>query len=322
MNILFLLGNGFDINLSLPTDYQSFYDDYLMRASSSVAVSELKKYLEKERYQAWSDLEWGLGQYTTRVKSVNELEGVYNDLSDHLREYLKYVLKSFLPTPSMKEAVVNGLSSPQTFLPDGMNRDVTAYIGAKRNYIDVISFNYTDTLEKLISSDSRGLVRFPVRFDELSFLNSIRHIHMDLSDSDFIMGVNDDTQISNQTLLNDACRNLLVKPHINQQLQNMVDEECLGLIARAELICLFGLSLGKTDLMWWEAIGKRMILSDARLIFFVHDKTEVTRNSRIIGKMQESRSLLLERFGIEKVPEDLARRIYIGYNTRIFKSVK
>ena len=70
MKILFLLGNGFDINLSLPTDYQSFYDVYLKEASPSVTVSELKKYLNQERYQTWADLEWGLGQYTTKVKSV------------------------------------------------------------------------------------------------------------------------------------------------------------------------------------------------------------------------------------------------------------
>ena len=318
MNVLFLLGNGFDINLSLLTDYQSFYDDYLKQASSSVAISELKDYLSQERYKTWADLEWGLGQYTIRVKSVEELEVIYNDLSDHLRDYLLGVLKPFSPPGSMTETISRGLSNPHYYLPDGMKRDLTGFIGTNQKDIDVVSFNYTNSFERIIGNE-KGLVVFPVIINPKTVLRSIRHIHMGLSDSDFIMGVNDDTQIRNQALLNDACRNLLVKPHINQQLQNLVDEECLGLIARADLICLFGLSLGKTDLMWWEAIGKRMISSNARLIFFVHDKTKVTRNSRIIGKMQESRSLLVERFGIDSAPNDLVKRIYIGYNTHIFK---
>ena len=321
MNFLFLLGNGFDINLDLPTDYQSFYDVYLKQESSSVLVSELKKYLDHERYQTWEDLEWGLGQETTKVKTVDELEVVYNDLSDHLRMYLLGISKKFEPTALMKDAVARGLSYPHTFLPDGMKRDLSAFIGTNVKDIDVVSFNYTDTFERIISVE-KSSANLPVSANQLTGLRNVRHIHMGLSDSDFIMGVNDDAQIRNQALLNDACRNLLVKPHINQQLQNLVDEECLRLIEMADLICLFGLSLGKTDLMWWEAIGRRMATSKARLIFFAHDKTEVTRNSRIIGKMQESRSLLVDRFGMEKVPDELIKRIYIGYNTRIFSPEK
>lgn len=321
MNVLFFLGNGFDINLSLPTDYQSFYDSYLKEISPSAIIADLKEYLSQERYKTWADLEWGLGQYTLRVKSVDELEVVYNDLSDHLRAYLQGLLQAFLPTASMREAIAQGLSYPEAFLPYGVRRDLEAYIGANQKRVDVVSFNYTDTFERLISN-ANGSISFPKSFSNNTVLKSVRHIHMRLSDPDFIMGVNDDAQIGNQALLNDACRNLLVKPHINRQLQYLVDEECLKLIARADLICLFGLSLGKTDLMWWDAIGKRMLSSNTRLVFFVHDKAERIRNSRIIGKMQESRSLLMNRFGIEKVSDDLSRRIIIGCNTNIFKPGK
>ena len=239
-------------------------------------------------------------------------------MSDHLRIYLESLLSKFVPTAAIKDAVIRGLSNPQVFLPDGMKRDLTAFIDPIRKEIDVVSFNYTNTFERLIAN-ANGLIRFPIRITDNITLNSIRHIHMGLSDSDFIMGVNDDTQIQNQVLLNDACRNLLIKPHINQQLQNLVDEECKSLIAQSDLICLFGLSLGKTDLLWWKAIGQKMVFSNSRLIFFVHDSPAETRNNRIIGKRQAFLSLLIERFGIEKIPEDLIRRIYIGYNTRIFK---
>jgi hypothetical protein len=153
----------------------------------------------------------------------------------------------------------------------------------------------------------------------MAVLHEIRHIHMSLKDPDFIMGVNDVDQIKNKALIDNACLRLLVKPHINQQMQNLVDEECLAMINNADLFCLFGLSLGETDKMWWEAIGERMAHSKARLIYYLFDKNPVRRNSHLIARMDDARSLLIERFGMEKAPENLIRRIYVGYNTNVFK---
>ena len=91
------------------------------------------------------------------------------------------------------------------------------------------------------------------------------------------------------------------------------------MINDADLFCLFGLSLGETDKMWWEAIGERMAHSKARLIYYLFDKKPVRRNSHLIARMDDARSLLIERFGMEKAPENLIRRIYVGYNTNVFK---
>ena len=68
MNITFLIGNGFDLNLGLKTDYKSFYSYYKMRSKSNIAKS-----IDSE-YELWSDLEKGLGEYTARLKTQQDVE--------------------------------------------------------------------------------------------------------------------------------------------------------------------------------------------------------------------------------------------------------
>lgn len=318
MDVLFLIGNGFDINLGMPTDYQSFYDFYLKQKSDTEAISKMKQFLTRERYESWSDLEWGLGQYTAEVSSIGELEELYFDLGDQLRSYLERLSSSLSVSQEMKNAISRGLREPYSFLPDGMRREISSFVGSQVKNVSIITFNYTDTLEKILVSYSSSL-SLPNSLDVVTTLGDIRHIHMSLKDPDFIMGVNDVDQIKNKALINDACLRLLVKPHINQQMQNLVDDECLAMINNADLFCLFGLSLGETDKMWWEAIGDRMTHSKARLIYYLFDNKPVRRNSQLIARMDDARSLLIERFGMEKAPENLLRRIYVGYNTNVFK---
>ena len=81
MRTVYLIGNGFDINLGLPTKYTDFYRYYLGldRSNDSKNVSKLKEHLSqclssKEKY--WSDLEEAMGRYTTELNSFEELEEV------------------------------------------------------------------------------------------------------------------------------------------------------------------------------------------------------------------------------------------------------
>ena len=70
MNLLYLIGNGFDVNLKIRTDYQSFYDYYIAQESADDAVKLVKEDLKKNRYAQWSDLELGLGKFTSQLKRV------------------------------------------------------------------------------------------------------------------------------------------------------------------------------------------------------------------------------------------------------------
>ena len=318
MNILFVIGNGFDVSLGLKTGYQDFYDYYLKQPSENEVIKKLKDYLHSARYDTWADLELGLGMYTAEVTSIDKMRCVYYDLSDRLKEYLKDQENAFTTTDSITSAITSGLLYPHAVLPIGVTNAINTYRSGMQPYlIDIISFNYTNTLEKvlkpiLVDKDQTQL-------NKQTVLRSIKHIHMNLVDTDVIMGVNDDSQILNKDFLNDELRRLLVKPYINQQLQNLVDTECLRLIQNADLICLFGVSVGETDLMWWQAIGDRLQKSPLRILFYAYDKDTAIRNDEIIGKYAEYKSLLFSRMGISEPSEDQKARVFVGYKTRLFK---
>lgn len=151
-------------------------------------------------------------------------------------------------------------------------------------------------------------------------IRSIRHIHQSLSDDEVIVGVNDISQIANELFHDKTSENILVKPVINRLLRSLVDEECLAMISRADLFCIFGASIGETDSMWWEAIGKRLLHGKSRLIFFAYDNQPVNYNSQKIRKIEDYTSLIVSRCKLGEAAslEEIRRRIYIGYKTKLF----
>lgn len=318
MNILFVFGNGLDINLGLKNSYQDFYDYYLDRPSSSPLIENLKAHLKKERYGQWSDLELGLGKYTEEVDSVEDLEVIYHELDDYLQSYLKVSMTNFSIDDNIRNNFIRDLNTSYRGLPGVASEEVNYFLRQNPSHkINIMSFNYTNVVERIlyykISNKS-----FPLPISQNSSVYSVQHIHMTLSHSDIIMGVNDESQIKNNSLICPECKGLIVKPYINQRLGMRVDSECMNLINNAEYICLFGLSLGETDNLWWKAIGERMRTSSARLVFYYYDKDKITYNNRLILKMDFCRDLLMKRMDMKTIPADLPNRIYIGYKADLF----
>ena len=66
MNILFLIGNGFDLNLGMKTNYNDFYKYYASKQSSSDLIQKLKKEIDGN-IENWSDLELALGKYPSAL---------------------------------------------------------------------------------------------------------------------------------------------------------------------------------------------------------------------------------------------------------------
>lgn len=69
MNVLFILGNGFDKAQGLATSYQEFYNDYLKLTPSSEIEARLKKEIQSD-YETWADLEEGLGKYSAQFDDI------------------------------------------------------------------------------------------------------------------------------------------------------------------------------------------------------------------------------------------------------------
>ena len=74
MIIVYLIGNGFDVNLGMKTSYADFYDWYVEESvSNSDNIERLKKNIDAyKESNLWADLEEGIGKYVANVETIEE----------------------------------------------------------------------------------------------------------------------------------------------------------------------------------------------------------------------------------------------------------
>jgi len=112
---------------------------------------------------------------------------------------------------------------------------------------------------------------------------------------------------------------LLLKPQANEGRGTLVDEECLSLIAGADVICLFGLSLGPTDQMWWTAIKKRFLDNlEVILLYFHYDPAADSALKFDRRKERRARQHLIDALGLEGNQKVYDDRIFVAINSDIF----
>ena len=87
MDVVFLLGNGFDINIGMKTRYCDFYDYYFKQISLNNIIKTFKNNI-KENIEDWADLELKLGEYLENLQE-NEAILIYNDLIKNLQKYIQ-----------------------------------------------------------------------------------------------------------------------------------------------------------------------------------------------------------------------------------------
>lgn len=316
MNLLFILGNGFDINLGLKTGYQDFYDYYKDVKNSDPDIIAMKKSIENGRYLTWSDLEEGLGEYSEQTQDPAVFTKCLNDIKERLSEYVssQYEARHF---DTDYKKIVNDLAHPEQYLDKQVANAFSAFCQmhdpAIKSSIEfsVVTLNYTNTIEELLANP-HGIVY------------EILHIHGQLNDG-IVMGVSDAEQISNVTFRhNRDIREEFIKPDYNDACLNARNASFEDLINSADVIVLFGTSLGKTDRKWWKLIGERLLDKsyEVAALYFPYDQKKDTRrhpNYRLRWTEGYQKDLL-RAFEIPlEQSEVVLSRVFIGINTGIFK---
>ena len=337
MNVLYLIGNGFDLRLGLPTRYADFLKYYerqtpKLGADLSLQEETIKKYKkrffaemaerEKRGEEQWKDLEIALGEFTTAFgDDANGFCDFYEDMNRSLEAYLAQY-NSFEPTPEEVETFCEDLTYPYRYFKLREEKELRALTIAQAWYIDVISFNYTSSFESLCqdallvgeSTYAEGHEGHPVIYQ------GVKHVHGSLGQGGILLGVDHGEQITNERYRkNDDVADLLLKPQANEGRGTLVDEECLRLIAGADVICLFGLSLGPTDQMWWTAIKKRFLDNpEVILLYFHYDPAAGSTLKFDRRKERQARQHLIDALGLEGNQKEYDDRIFVAINSDMF----
>lgn len=326
MNIVYLIGNGFDKKLGMKTSYPEFYDYYCDPSknpdkNSNEIISAFKKEI-KNNIELWSDLENKLGDY---LQNLDENSGiiVYEDLKTALRRYLFKAQSWFFngfSTPYMVQTtkLKEDLHMPEKYL---MNKEKEAIDSIFNNQpersIKIITFNYTSTLEKLFKVNDRVLGD---NIDD----PPIEHINGDLRSKRLILGVNDQSQINNSLLrTSEKIRNRYIKQECYETYDDKIYLTCASWINKADIICIYGMSIGQTDNIWWQKILRNIVDKKSILIIFAYsDKISDFEGPEYMDYILEKKNDFVRRLNLDSSQIAYAKsRIFVSYSPQMFDSL-
>ncbi|OAV76011.1 hypothetical protein Barb7_00336 [Bacteroidales bacterium Barb7] len=324
MNVLFLIGNGFDINVGLKTCFKDALETYLNDQNNDPRSQKFKEDINQD-FENWSDFEKQIGIYTEKFshQSIEDYYFYIRSFRESLVKHLKNeesrinynVCKADIAS-IFKKSIVNFyeglLLTHKNIIESILNRERSI----RYNFI---TFNYTNVLDNCLGIlKKNGSLNNDVAIDHE--VDKIVHVHGTTKEH-VILGVDNVEQIKNKDLLIDEkLKRTIIKPFINKELNSLNDKECISLIEHSHIICIFGLSLGETDKSWWQTIEKRLRNVDVHLVIF-DNATEFNpiHPEDNIDNINNAMKKFLLSAGITKNQNQYTDRIHIGFNTDIFK---
>lgn len=330
MNITFLIGNGFDVNLGLKTQYRDFYEYYKKHDPKDIISKSINN---ESNYELWSDLELGLGLFLKNIHKdqIDEYLNSKDKLEEMLTEYLlienkRLILNADIST-EFKNKIIN-------FYKDFSVEDkeecqkILAYCDEKINY-KFVTYNYTDALDRIIAKTVKDINPFYThKYAGTIFHDTLSeplHIHGSLG-QDMILGINDTSQINNSLLKNNTdIKDCIVKPTVNKNLRNKRIASMEKIINDSSYICLYGLSMGDTDNIWWSYLIKWLLRSQKnRLVLFVYDSTKIQCSAQQkIRFINKNKNIMFQKGKCdEKTKKEIENRIIVVHNSDIFNFEK
>lgn len=324
MNIVYILGNGFDKAQDMATSYPEFYK-YLEFEKRSALIEMLKKEIKSDKEQ-WSDMEEAFGKFSSKIDTEDDFTKLYFDLNDLLQIYLKSEDDAFVPIEELKIKFREDFLITGKYLEEADRKRFNTFANSV-NYnvkdFNVITFNYTNTLEKLLSIDDKNS-RVEKSFGSNRVLHNLIHVHGKLEEA-IIIGVDNEMQITNNILKNNEnVKDLFVKIESNHAMKNLKHETCEAFIKNAHLIILYGVSLGNTDLRWWTLIGQELKRrNNLAIIQHIYRPNDIlpTRKQLLARIERDHQKNLLQKMGIkqDEQPQGIADRLFFTVNSKIFK---
>ena len=350
MNITFLIGNGFDLNVGLATTYSAFLEEYV---KPSDADSDLLKYFKQnilKDAKMWSNAELAFGaatkQFVADGYTAEDFCICHEDFCVNLAQYL-LGQEQRLNYSALNDALVSGFVKGIQSYTSGFREAETGIItNAEKTFgggftFNFISFNYTAVLDlchaaALKKSGVLGKRRVSGSTYDNQF-GKVLHVHGTVH-RDMVLGVNDVGQIASPQLFegyDEEYINELIKQKTNEINEENSDKKAFDLLKTSDLIYIYGMSTGETDKLWWERICDLMVQKgNLHLIIHKFDAPEdrlIRRTYRLFtntvrkefvaysGLDEAKKEAIMARIHIDKtnVFSDLCKLVESPANTHI-----
>lgn len=329
--ITFLIGNGFDLNIGLKTSYNDFYQYYIKKHPDDMLAKSIKNNIN-----LWSNLELKLGEYTEQIKPEEE-EAFWNseeNLEQELANYLENQMELVKINNDIKRTetafeMQRSLTEFSHELPENIQQQIHNLFNSIRESItySFISFNYTTVLDqclnltKKIIRNSIGTHKCGGGLVYSDDVGDVIHIH-GTTEAEMVLGVNDEEQVSNKNFREkNLYKQLLIKEETINGYNPDKNKNAYKRIDDSIIICVFGMSIGRTDKRWWQYICKWLQENHERLLV-IYEKTEpkkrITKHTlfpheyNMLERLKDNANLAND------VWEQIKNQIYIKCNPDIF----
>ncbi len=333
MNVTFLIGNGFDIGMGMHSKFSDYFPIYIMQSKNKkVSLKGLADHIA-DHEENWSYFERQLGIYTNEF--ILETKKLFTEqVKDFEKGFMTYLKEqernlSFDNSQKIAHTMIDALLTyySDCNLPIQSVKDIEKIYDKYKNeniVYNFINFNYTSVLKKCLDTIPQKIVskRTDSNIEHIDKIGQIVHVHGSC-DRYPIMGVNDNSQISNKELANDdKFTRYIVKPSLNKRLRQNNDINADNLISESTIICIYGMSLGETDKYWWNKILAWLHNNPNRqLIIFDYDEhftmstqfDRIEKEDSIVDKLAEYNDNNI--VNVEK----LRSRIHIAVHKNIFQ---
>lgn len=286
-NILFIIGNGFDLGLGMKTRYSDMYESYFNSESDSEVIRDFKwKLYRDQKYEKWSDFEMGMAKNADYFQTESEFIECVRDFKKHMVAYLESESEKMLQimNSNSKEKMYSVIWSSlggfeNGFIPN--HRRIIKNIKEGKNVsLAFLNFNYTKIFDILLRI---------ARVNEEPI-----HIHGTLGE-DIVTGVDGADQLSETNYkITRKTERAFIKPKFNEAYDTDRLETAKEMIMNSDIICSYGFSFGESDRTWLELISQWLSVDeDHHLVAFLYDNASYDKsNSDIVMEVEEEKKLV------------------------------
>lgn len=335
MKITFFIGNGYDMNIGLKTGYADFLKWYIAQPSSETLIVDFKKEITSG-IKYWSDLEIALGRKTLAypLNTKNSFRTCKFDLDTQLQKYLQEQNR-FIRKPSEEDIEV----FKQSIVKFPLHCSSADQAELKRIYnthryeeyeYNIVNFNFTNTVDVFWEAIPDNAFWHKISYPQFMAGESFRiddkkgqlfHIHGTL-DNAMMTGVGEPEQLVNTIFQRtDIITSLCVKPIMNENCRNQVENNISELIDGTDVFVVYGMSIGITDIKWWRSVVCRLLTEENSYLLIVnYDKDfnpALPYTSSLVAKKIVSN--LIDVSGCPpKYQDKLKNKIAVSLNTSLF----
>lgn len=333
MNLTFFIGNGFDRQCGLASDYKSVYKAYREERSNTHLGGIMCKHFDPDSKEDWSDFETGIFKNASKFENSKQLRECVEDFVMFLKQYLISQESEYLDKIS--------ISSNETFYNEIQKSVLNYYrkIYPKEEKIvskvyendpvivNIISLNYTRILERMFEKTFNNANNHMFSDDRNNYYFArIVKVHGSLDDQ-IITGVDNADQFGEyKEVMSDDEINALTKTLLINEYDDSNANEAISILSRTNILCIFGASLGDADKTWRDRIVSWLKSNKNNQLVKVYKKDKfnyVELSSRIIEQEKEAKNEFAKELKLsEEEKELLIKQIHIPLQNELFEFQK